>query len=96
MHLPEIDEICVGLNGSWMYSTFDMRGGYHHTALSKESQEKFVTLIGKFQLTHVPFGVAQAPAYFQRLVSDGLTDSNFASEYLDSVLIFGPDIKTEY
>ena len=43
--LPKIDEIHARLKGSFIFSTFDMRSGYHHVALSPESQLKsaFVT-----------------------------------------------------
>ena len=36
--LPKIDEIYAKLKGSTVYSTFDMRSGYHHMGLSPESQ----------------------------------------------------------
>ena len=73
-----------------------MRSGYHHITLSKESQSKpaFVTPMGKFEFTQVPFGLAQAPAYFQRLVSEVLIGLYFAFGFLCDTLIFWPDIKT--
>ena len=36
--LPKIDEIYAKLEGSTIYSTFDMRSGYYHLELNKESQ----------------------------------------------------------
>ena len=36
--LPKIDEIYAKLEGSTIYSTFDMRSGYYHLQLSQESQ----------------------------------------------------------
>ena len=36
----------------------------------------------------VPFGVAQAPAYFQELMTGILKDFNFAIAYLDDIIIF--------
>ena len=38
--LPKIDEIYAQLKGSKIYSTFDMRSGYYHMALSEESRPK--------------------------------------------------------
>ena len=75
--LPKINEIYAELKVSFIFSTFDMRSGYHHVALSPESQAKsaFVTggpHGGKFELKVCPFGLAQAPAYFQRLVGEVL------------------------
>ena len=36
----------------------------------------------------VPFGLAQAPAYFQELITDILKGSDFAITYLDDIIIF--------
>ena len=69
--LPKIDEIYAGLKGSKIYSTFDMRSGYYHMVLSEESRPKsaFVFSFGKLEFKRCPFGLAQAPAYFQGLVN---------------------------
>ena len=44
--LPKIDEIYAKLKGSFIFSTFDMRSGYHHVALSPESQAMSAFVIG--------------------------------------------------
>ena len=44
--------------------------------------------MGKFKFNRVPFGLAQAPANFQRLINEVLTDCNFAMGYLDDIIIF--------
>ena len=97
--LPKIDEIYAKLKGSFIFLTFDMRSGYHHVTLSPESQAKSAFVIGgshggKFEFKVCPFGLAQAPAYFQRLVDEVLRGLPFAFGYLDDILIFSPDIKT--
>ena len=73
--LLKIDEIYAQLKGSKIYSTFDMRSGYYHMVLSEESRLKsaFVTSFGKWEFKICPFGLAQAPAYFQRLVNEVLS-----------------------
>ena len=49
----------------------------------------FVTPFGKYQFKVVPFGLAQAPAYFQQLISMVLQDcGEFAMAYLDDIIIF--------
>ena len=56
----------------------------------------FVTPFGKYQFEAVPFGLAQAPAYFQWLISIVLQGcSDFAMAYLDDIIIFSKD-KTEH
>ena len=39
-----------------------------------------------------PFGLAQAPAYFQRLINEVLSAFTFAFGYLDDILVFSPDM----
>ena len=68
-----------------------MRSGYYHIGLSENSKAKtaFFTPLGKYQCEAVPFGLAQAPAYFQHLISIVLQGcSNFAMAYLDDIIIF--------
>ena len=92
--LPKIDEIYARLKGSKIYSTFDMRNGYYHMILSEESRPKtaFVSSYGKWEFKRCPFGLAQAPAYFQRLVNEVLSGFTFAFGYLDDILVFSPDM----
>ena len=68
-----------------------MRSHYYHISLSENSKAKtaFVILFGKYQFEAVPFGLAQAPAYFQQLISMVLQGcSDFAMAYLDDIIIF--------
>ena len=94
--LPKIDEIYACLKDSKIYSTFDMRSGYYHMVLSEESRPKsaFISAYGKWEFKRCPFGLAQAPAYFQRLVNEVLSGLTFAFGYLDDILIFSPDMET--
>ena len=48
----------------------------------------------KFESLRCPFNLAQAPAYFQRLINNVLVGLPFAFGYLDDVLIFSPDPET--
>ena len=59
--------------------------------MDNESKAKtaFVTPFGKYKFNAVPFGLAQAPAYFQQLISIVLQDCrNFTMAYLDDIIIF--------
>ena len=79
------------LGGAKVFTTLDLRSGYYHIGLSENSKAKtaFVTPFGKYQFEAVPFGLAQAPAYFQQLISMVLQGcSDFAMAYLDDIIIF--------
>ena len=89
--LPKIDEMYANLRGTKVFTTLDLRSGYYHIALDQESKAKtaFVTPFGKYEFNAVPFSLAQAPAYFQQLISIVLHDcSDFAMAYLDDIIIF--------
>ena len=96
MPLPKSDEIYAGFKGSNIYSTFDMRSGYYHMVLSEKSRPKsaFVSSFGRWEFKRCPFGLAQAPAYFLRLVNEVLLGLTFAFGYLDDILVHSPDMET--
>ena len=96
--LPKIDEIYAQLKGSKVYSAIDMRSGYFHLGLSEDAKPKTAFVPGgphgaKYEFNRCPFGLSQAPAYFQRLVHEVLKGITFAFGYLDDILIFSPDNK---
>ena len=88
--LPKIDEMYAKLKGAKVFSIIDLRSRYHHIALGKSSRAKtaFVTPFGKYEFLMVPFGLAQAPAYFQLLMNKVLNGLKFAMTYLDDIIIF--------
>ena len=57
--------------------------------MGKDSRAKtaFVRPFGKYEFLQVPFGLAQAPAYFQHLMNQVLDNCNFAMTYLDDIII---------
>ena len=78
------------VKGAKVFSTIDLRSGYHHIALGKDSRAKtaFVTPFGKYEFLMVPFGLAQAPAYFQLLINKVLEGLSYAMTYLYDIIIF--------
>ena len=96
--LPKKDEIYACLKGSKVFSILDMRSEYHHVEMTEEARPKTAfTLpanLGKWEFLHCPFGLVQAPAYFQRLINEVLAPFDFAFGYLDDILIYSPDVKT--
>ena len=92
--LPKIDKIYARLKGSKVYSGFSAQSEYHHMELSTKARPKsaFVTPTDKYEFTRCPFGLMQAPAYFQRLINKVLVGLDFAFGYLDDILIHSPDV----
>ena len=89
--LPKIDELYARLQGYKIFSTLDLRSGFYHIGLSESAKPKtafVISGIGKYQFNRVPFGLAQAPAYFQTLINKVLDNIDFAMGYLDDIIIF--------
>ena len=64
--LPKIDEIYARLKGSGIYSTFDMRRGYYHMALSERARPKtaFVSAYDKMGIQEMPIWVGPGFSLF--------------------------------
>ena len=95
--LPKIDEMYTKLKGAKFFSNIDLKSGYYHIALGKDSRAKtaFVTPFHKYELLQVPFGLAQAPAFFQHLMNKVLDNCPFAMTYIDDIIIFS-DMEEEH
>ena len=71
-----------------------MHSGYHHVEMTEEVRLKTASTLpanlGKWEFLRRPFGLPQAPAYFQRLINKVLAPFDFAFGYLDDILMFLP------
>ena len=81
--MPKVEDIFSKLNGATYFTTLDLHAGYHHIPLDKSSIPKtaFNSPFGKYEYIKVPFRLAQAPAYFQELMTGILKDFPFAIAY---------------
>ena len=88
--MPKVEDIFSQLIGAKYFPTLDLRAGYHHIGLTTDSIPKtaFTSPFGKYEHVKVPFGLAQAPAYFQELMTGVLKDLPFAMAYLDDIIIY--------
>ena len=93
--MPKVEDIFSKFNGATYFTTLDLRAGYHHIPLDKPSILKtaFNSPFGKYEYVKVPFGLAQAPAYFQELMIGILKDFNFVIAYLDDIIIFSKTLQ---
>ena len=90
--LPKIDELYAKLKGYKVFSSLDLRSLYYHIGSKDSAKQKsafVLSSLGKYQFNRVPFGLAQAPAYFQKLI-------NFAMGYLDDIIIYGRSEKEHF
>ena len=92
--VPRVEDIFPKLNGTKYFSILNIHAGYHHISLNKDSIHKtaFTSPFGKYEYLKVPFGLAQAPAYFKELMNKILMDLPFTIAYLDDIIIYSKTV----
>ena len=88
--IPRIDDCIDHIGGAKYVSKFDMLKGYWQIPLSERAREisAFVTPLGLFQYTVMPFGMKNAPATFQRMVNELIAGLEGCEAYIDDVVIY--------
>ena len=89
--IPRIDDLYANLAGGKMFLTLDLSNAYLQMPLSNESKPYTTinTHLGLFQYNRLCFGIASAPAIFQRVMDNLLKGLKHVSGYLDDILITG-------
>ena len=69
--MPRVEDIFSKLNSDTYFSTLNLHARYHHIPPDGHSIPKtaFTCPFGKYEHLKVPFGMAQAPQYFQELMN---------------------------
>lgn len=95
--LPRIDDTLDALSGAKYFSTLDLASGYWQVPVAEQDKEKtaFVTQRGLWQFNKMPFGLANAPATFQRMMEVVLAGLQWSEclIYLDDVIVFSVDLE---
>ncbi|XP_062865163.1 uncharacterized protein K02A2.6-like [Trichomycterus rosablanca] len=89
--LPRIEDIFSSLAGGEKFSKIDLSQAYLQIEV-EESSRKFLTINthkGLYQYNRLVFGVASAPAIWQRAMDQVLQDIPGTQCYLDDILVTG-------
>ena len=89
--LPKPDDLFTSLAGGKRFTKIDLTQAYQQMALDDHSRELVTvnTHKGLYRYTRLPFGVASAPAIFQKTMDTVLQDLPKVICYLDNILVTG-------
>ena len=76
--MPTIDDLITDLNGATMFSTLDLRAGYHQLELDPESRQitTFSTHVALYRYKRLMFGINAASEIFQNTIAELLHGLN--------------------
>ena len=91
--LPQIEDILDCLHGAVWFSKLDLKSGYWQVELEEEAKPLTAFAMGPlgfWECEHMPFGLPNAPATFQRLMESCLGELhlNWCIIYLDDIIVF--------
>ncbi|KAH9265141.1 hypothetical protein BASA83_011373 [Batrachochytrium salamandrivorans] len=80
-----------------IFTTLDLRGAYNLLRIKEgdESKTAFITKYGQFEFLVMPFGLANAPAQFQRMMNSLFRHmiSKFVLVYLDDIVVYSDNLE---
>ncbi|XP_037503753.1 uncharacterized protein K02A2.6-like [Rhipicephalus sanguineus] len=87
--LPKIEDIFATLAGGEVFSTLDLRNAYNQLPLDDDAKKIAVlnTHKGLFGYNRLAFGIASAPALFQRRIEAVLQALPGVKVYLDDIIV---------
>jgi hypothetical protein len=94
--LPNISDILSSLGGgSDRFSKIDLKNAFHQLRMHPESEDltTFVTKYGRFKYKVIPFGISDAPGFFQSQMNKIFGDLYGCGiwVYIDDILIYEKD-----
>lgn len=90
--LPRLEDILDRLAGARVFSTLDLKSGYHQVRMKEDDIAKtaFTFSRGHYEFTRMPFGLKNAPLTFQRLMDEFLRGlgEDYCQIYMDDLIVF--------
>ena len=94
--LPLIESIFNDMKGAKLFSKLDLRSGYHQMGILEADRSKTAFWGAQrilWEWCVVPFGLKNAPPYFQRQMDKVLAGLPFARCYIDDIVIWSRNVE---
>ncbi|XP_049527417.1 uncharacterized protein LOC119457969 [Dermacentor silvarum] len=87
--MPKVEDIFAALSGGEVFRTLDLRNTYNQLPLDDEARKIAVlnTHLGLYCYNRIAFGIASAPALFQRRMESILQGLPIVQVYLDDIIV---------
>lgn len=91
--MPTTEQTLAKLPGAKVVSKLDANSGFWQRKLTKKSKllTTFITPLGRYCFTRLPFGISSAPEHFQRSMQKVLNGVEGQECQMDDILIHGGD-----
>ena len=94
----QVNEIVDTLSGSKYFLVLHMKSGYYQVEVLEEHKCRTILTVGPlgfWEFSRLPFGLNNAPATYQRLMEECLSDYNMkiCAIYLDDLIIFSDSLE---
>ncbi|KAL1259102.1 hypothetical protein QQF64_009679 [Cirrhinus molitorella] len=95
--LPHMEELLTDLRGASVFTTNVLAAAYHQLTLHEECRDitAFIMHGGLFRYCRVPYGLASAPAAFQKMMETVLKGIHGVRNYLDDIIVYGTTQDTQ-
>jgi len=89
-YMPRVEEVLEGVGQARFISKMDLTKGYYQVRVAPGDIAKtsFICHRGQFEFLRMPFGVKNAPAYFQVVMQGLFEQHKNCAAYMDDLIIY--------
>jgi len=96
--IPNLKSVLRRVSGKNYYAKIDLKKGYLQAPLDEKSREfsAFISDFGVYQFNRIPFGLKNAPGYFQYILSKEVLNGLLyiiCELYIDDIIIFADNMQ---
>lgn len=88
--IPHVHNITQSVHGAKIFSKIDLVRAYNQIPMDKDHIKKtaITTPFGLYEFVKMPFGLKNASQTFQRFINSVMNGVDFATAYIDDILIY--------